>query len=199
MMTLELRGLLTPPRGCSSPCFMGIQPGVTTVDEALSRLQASAWVETVYYIGEGLSSPDVQWDWNGTAPDVFSQPAISYGGGLGIEHGVVQYIEIKTEVALGDAWLYWGAPENYTYLFTTGGPIGRPPPAKPFVYFYSEITLLSPAVCPYLRHFLESKSTFVIGNSNAWLIHFIPRVVNNNEQSATQFIKNATRDSCRAL
>ncbi len=36
----ELRELLMP-EGCSSPCFMGIKAGVTTVENAVKNLEAS--------------------------------------------------------------------------------------------------------------------------------------------------------------
>ena len=37
--------LLAPPEGCPAPCFMGIRPGVTTMDEAVSLLKTNAWVD----------------------------------------------------------------------------------------------------------------------------------------------------------
>ena len=36
----ELRAFLTPPEGCPAPCFMGIRPGVTTREEALTIFMA---------------------------------------------------------------------------------------------------------------------------------------------------------------
>jgi hypothetical protein len=32
----EMRGFLTPPQGCAAPCFLGVQPGVTSVDDAIT-------------------------------------------------------------------------------------------------------------------------------------------------------------------
>ncbi|MEZ4672409.1 MAG: hypothetical protein R3E39_31275 [Anaerolineae bacterium] len=58
----ELRDLLLPP-GCPAPCFMGIRPGVTTVDEAVKILEASGWVEDIqlnnlfYYVKWNNNSP----------------------------------------------------------------------------------------------------------------------------------------------
>lgn len=42
----ELRALLMP-EGCEMPCFMGIRPGVTTVDEAVKILENSGWVNPI--------------------------------------------------------------------------------------------------------------------------------------------------------
>src|SRR5690606_25048567 len=40
----DLRAFLTPPEGCPAPCFMGIRPGVTTVEEAIAILEGHEWV-----------------------------------------------------------------------------------------------------------------------------------------------------------
>lgn len=45
----ELREFLTPPDGCEAPCFMGIRPGVTTVEEAIAILENHEWVESYTY------------------------------------------------------------------------------------------------------------------------------------------------------
>jgi hypothetical protein len=39
----ELRAFLTP-EGCPAPCFMGIRPGVTTMEESLVILEGHEWV-----------------------------------------------------------------------------------------------------------------------------------------------------------
>jgi hypothetical protein len=54
----DLSAFLTPPEGCPMPCFMGIRPGVTTVEEAIAILEAHEWIDTVsrYEITEGLGS-----------------------------------------------------------------------------------------------------------------------------------------------
>jgi hypothetical protein len=43
----ELRAFLTWSENCPAPCFMGIRPGVTTVEEAIGILQAHEWVQSV--------------------------------------------------------------------------------------------------------------------------------------------------------
>ncbi|MBI1278944.1 MAG: hypothetical protein GC179_12520 [Anaerolineaceae bacterium] len=42
----ELRELLLP-EGCPAPCFMGIRPGVTTIDEAIEMLEKSGRIKIV--------------------------------------------------------------------------------------------------------------------------------------------------------
>ena len=43
----DLRGLLLPPTDCSAPCFGGIRPGTTTVDEAVNLLRANSSIELI--------------------------------------------------------------------------------------------------------------------------------------------------------
>src|SRR5688572_21189914 len=42
----QLRMFLTPPDGCPSPCFMNIQPGITTLRDAAQYLKTSLEVES---------------------------------------------------------------------------------------------------------------------------------------------------------
>ena len=46
---------------CAKPCFMGIQPGVTTPQQALSQLRSS---DLVSYVGVSESLQTVAWYWN---------------------------------------------------------------------------------------------------------------------------------------
>jgi len=68
----ELRQLLLP-NGCPAPCFMGIRPGVTTVEETLKLLEESGWVDQIE--NQTLS---ISWSWNGKQPrfiDVYNDRA----------------------------------------------------------------------------------------------------------------------------
>src|SRR3954452_886073 len=59
----ELRQLLLPD-GCPAPCFMGIRPGVTTIEEAGRILEASEWAKDVQ------NGPfDLIWRWSNRKPD----------------------------------------------------------------------------------------------------------------------------------
>ncbi len=62
----ELRALLMPP-DCQMPCFIGIQPGVTTGEEALHILETSGWTDRIR--GMTHSNPNqISWIWNGSQP-----------------------------------------------------------------------------------------------------------------------------------
>ena len=61
---LQQRQLLFPD-GCPAPCFMGIRPGVTSVDEAIQILQSSGWTADIQI------QPTSRWiivRWNEQAP-----------------------------------------------------------------------------------------------------------------------------------
>ncbi len=62
----ELRELLLPT-GCPAPCFMGIQPEVTTVDEAVKLLEASGWAKDIKHEGFFIT-----WVWSGTQPTIIN-------------------------------------------------------------------------------------------------------------------------------
>ncbi len=59
----ELRELLLPSN-CPAPCFMGIRPGVTTVEEAVKLLEASDLVKDVKNETVGI-----YWRWDKLNPN----------------------------------------------------------------------------------------------------------------------------------
>lgn len=110
----DLRGLLVPP-DCPAPCFMGIRPGVTTMDESLALLQGNGWVGQIKQSELVPGEPIIEWCWNEAHPVVFATaegclkrifpsdwPKLR---GVG---GVVSSIEVPLNVHLSDAWLAMG-------------------------------------------------------------------------------------------
>src|SRR4051812_32040381 len=43
----DLRALILPPTDCSAPCFIGIRPGITTVEAALQVLQVNPLIQSI--------------------------------------------------------------------------------------------------------------------------------------------------------
>lgn len=105
-----LRAFLAPPEGCPAPCFMGIRPGVTTVEEAIAVLEAHEWIDTVsrYEITEGLGVASLTASWSG-AQDEWIDDALWLR--LEINNNVVQRVYVDTRIPLGDIHLLLGTPE----------------------------------------------------------------------------------------
>jgi hypothetical protein len=105
--------------GCPMPCFMGIRPGVTTVDEAVALLSAHEWVgEIEISIGLNQLPNTVLWTWSGRQPG-FIQDTIygnPYRGNLRIRNRMVTAIWIPTTVALGELWLLGGNPDVFAAM-----------------------------------------------------------------------------------
>jgi hypothetical protein len=102
----DLRAFLSPPDGCTAPCWQGIRPGVTTVNDAYDILEQLEWVESVdLYID--LNS--LVWTWNGTQPDWIDA---SQRGVVVMDGKHVQYVGFSTNLSFGDVWLALGAPEQ---------------------------------------------------------------------------------------
>ncbi len=59
----DLRFFLTPDE-CPAPCFMSIQPGVTTAAQAMDVLQNHQWVKRIFQQPACLT-----WEWSGQQPD----------------------------------------------------------------------------------------------------------------------------------
>src|SRR5689334_2129557 len=59
----EVQGFIQPDPGCTNPCIMGIEIGVTTPGDAVAILRASPWVDEVV-----VHPPDYHWTWSNEHP-----------------------------------------------------------------------------------------------------------------------------------
>jgi hypothetical protein len=99
----DLRALLMPD-DCEMPCFMGIRPGVTTVDEAMHILEASGWVKEIN--SQKYSSSTVfHWTWNGHRPQIIDEVG---PGSVSAKGGTITSLTIRTTMRLGDILMNYG-------------------------------------------------------------------------------------------
>ncbi|MEZ4672408.1 MAG: hypothetical protein R3E39_31270 [Anaerolineae bacterium] len=111
----ELRDLLLPP-GCPAPCFMGIRPGVTTMDEAAKILEQHDWVSRIT-----RRTSDISWEWNGGQIPLLRE---SRGGMMTIVQSdsrsypkaTVKTIGVFTTVPFGRLRLILGDDQNHQHF-----------------------------------------------------------------------------------
>ncbi len=114
----DLRAFLAPSADCLAPCFMGIRPGVTTIEEAMLILQGSPWVSDRIESRE-FSRIIIVWEGSESSLiDTASSGRLSFSG------GVIQNINIRTHITLGDLWAGLGQVDWATQ---TPASINRPP------------------------------------------------------------------------
>lgn len=104
-----LRSFLLPPEDCPSPCWYGIQPGLTEVGEALNRLNEAPFggeVRSVSFISrlDGVI--------------VYEMPEGRVE--LSIDAGIVQSIALVDVASLGDIWFLLDRPERGYWLIARG-------------------------------------------------------------------------------
>jgi len=115
----DLRGLLPMPNNddCPAPCWRGIRPGITTLEEAAAILYSDTWVQDVF-----MSPTLVSWAWTG------AQPALVDGdhhGVLWARNGVVRQVKISLNVTFGEVWLLLDQPQQGD-IQLSGATISRP-------------------------------------------------------------------------
>lgn len=81
---------------CARPCFMGIQPGVTTPQQALNKLRSTDLIERV---GVSESLETVAWFWNKDRSTLIDDQQIS---ALFYDRDQVSSIRLSTRIQLGD-------------------------------------------------------------------------------------------------
>lgn len=104
----DVQVILSTMEDCAPPCFMGIRPGVTTDEEALSVLATHPWVTNLaVYRDTGGRVRNMVWDWNSEAV-----PQLDTSSVLEVVDSRVRSIAVRTTVLNGDIWLVSGTPKK---------------------------------------------------------------------------------------
>ncbi len=94
----DVRAFLLPD-SCSAPCFMGIQPGITTPKDALRQLRST---DLISRVGISESLETIAWFWNEKQSglmDASQIPALFY------DRDEISSIRLYTHIQLGDLLL----------------------------------------------------------------------------------------------
>lgn len=89
---------------CRSTCFMGIEVGSTTAEEAAAILSQHPWVARL-----DVSEYGIRWDWSGRQPGYIASAS---PGWISTQTTVVDGLLILTNTTFGDWVLQWGAPND---------------------------------------------------------------------------------------
>ncbi len=114
-----IQNLLTTP-GCPAPCFMGIQPGVTSLDAAFTRLNAHRWVARVGedYRRFTVTTPATDlsmlrfvsgWYWSQAAPDWIDSTQRTV---MEVQGGEISNLSFSTTLPVGMILVTYGVPDQ---------------------------------------------------------------------------------------
>lgn len=192
----DLRAVITLSDKCQTPCFLGIQPGVTTIDEAMRILQTHQWVKTVMAMApDRLATQHIYWEWRDDAPALVQTGYPHSGGSMFVNNGIVQNVEVSTGIPLGTVWIRRGAPELYTTLVQLG-PAGKPTLPRPLTYIYNDMILIGTTECSAFRYFWKSNLRIIFGDPEAWLKTVIPYPPLPGTTPVTRFVYDVKRNFC---
>lgn len=160
----QLRAFLTGPEDCQLPCFMGIRPGVTTIEEATMILTTHEWVGEIQVIYNRFGRPyQAQWSWSGLQPAFIDGSKQAY---VVASEGVIELIGAETSISFGSLLLVLGVPDRGTTAVSDRG--------SSIVFYHagyssSSLGVQSMMRCPvHLRDIFETKvSISFIADINA--------------------------------
>ena len=110
-METPTRELLLPD-GCPAPCFMGIRPGITTMDEAVAILEASHWVGQIEKESGGFGDT-INWTWNNRVPRwIIPTSSGQLRPTQNPEKPLVDTITIYSFLQLGEVYALLGRPDT---------------------------------------------------------------------------------------
>lgn len=119
----QLRALFLP-EDCAAPCFLGIQPGVTTATQALDLLREHPWVRAGSITRRSrFNVVRIEWQWNGSQPGFLRLnpnaiavatilPGFNSDPDLTAEERVITGMVIFTSIPYGDVHLLLGESSN---------------------------------------------------------------------------------------
>jgi hypothetical protein len=113
--TAELRAFLIPPDTCDSPCFMGVQPGETDSERAVTILQDHTWVDEVFVIMNGFYG---EWSWSGQQPRFVNTRSRGFLGAHSAQYDVYYSMSIDSTITLGELYLALGEPDLSFFTHT---------------------------------------------------------------------------------
>lgn len=94
---------------CSTPCFMGIRPGLTDINDAIDQLEAEDWVGHVG--AAGFESGVEFFTWNGQRADIMESWEWA---SLGAENNIVRSLIVPTRMRLGDLIAAYGQIDSWS-------------------------------------------------------------------------------------
>lgn len=143
--------IFLPPDDCAAPCWEGIQPGVTTLNEAITRLRANPWIERVY-VKSDAPFTFLYVDWSQQAPAFAENVSLRLPTYMWVRRNTIQLIVIPTLIPYGEIWSLLGAPSagdfavsGYRHTMTPGN---RPNTRHTAVYFDGQVTVDTRVFCP---------------------------------------------------
>ena len=147
----EVRRFLLPKESCAMPCWQGIQPGVTRIEQASHLLSSNPWVKHVQIV-ERPPSTYVYWDWSDQKPGFAGDPHALIPPEMWGQDGIIQLIYIPTSLSYGDVSLLLGTPGRGSFAVShdlnSVIVTSRPNTRHLAVYFDGTVSFGTRVVCP---------------------------------------------------
>ncbi len=117
----HLYRLFESPPDCAQPCLLGIQPGVTSITEAQTILEAQAHVAQVVRELGVVERYQVRWHCASVPCECFADVLL-----LPDTDDIIEWLRVDDHcLSLGDLVNYLGEPKNVTY-FNRNDPSSQP-------------------------------------------------------------------------
>ncbi|NDJ61234.1 MAG: hypothetical protein GYB67_08925 [Chloroflexi bacterium] len=97
-----LRAFFAATDDCASPCWQGITPGETTIDEVNAIMAAHPWIDAL--IG-------FDWWWSDAAPP-FVDAEYARGAVWGVQNRVIGYLRLYSLSRLANVLITYGRPDG---------------------------------------------------------------------------------------
>jgi hypothetical protein len=182
----SLSDLLAPPPDCQTPCFLGIRPGETTLNDAALLLDQNPLVRFVILSDEfNVHNTRTRIIWE------YRQPQRVVSGNIYLDDYIVRRITIY-DIPLGEVWLAMGQPDISYFIgedrADAAGNLIHDPVMHIGYYVQHDLRVDSPAACV----------NFWSGMAHIYVTQ-TERAANTERRLSETRLPTFRRQSCRAV
>ncbi len=111
---IGVRRVLAETQECRVTCILGLQPGHTTLEAAITHLRTHNWVQDLRFQYDSVRQEGtMQWLWSGQQPPIINA---QIPGAAQIRDGRISYVKLPTQAELWQFLLISGPPDAFHFL-----------------------------------------------------------------------------------
>ncbi len=174
-----LRAFLAPPETCPLPCWQGVRPGVTSLEQAMALMREHPWVGEMNF-AQRIDA--LYWRWNDDQPAFVDRDRRGF---LSVRaDGIISNVMLYTEIPVGDLILLLGQPDAI-YSFANNDLI--------IVYEQESLEVFTRHECPFNveRFWSTPASVRWTASTHSYLVQYYD--IRQIDPASPQWLRDSSR------
>lgn len=128
----SIQQFMTSTENCGGACLLGIQPGATTVGEAMQHLSNHTWISDLRLNAPGNGFAQITWEWSGQQPNVIDDSKrgritfywIEEDTRIELNSSILETVTVYTRIRIYSLYTFLGETQMGTALIRPDGQLG---------------------------------------------------------------------------